>query len=333
MLTVRHPGKSSNPRVPWYRHYGLKTMPKRNSAALLFLFVCLTWGTTWMAMKLAVATIPPMEATGLRFLMAAPFLILLAKLYRAPLLFPRGQRWLMPIISLFYFAIPFFLMIFGEKYIPSSIAAIIFANMPIAVLVASAIMLKERVYGRQIAGVLMSVLSLVGIILVEMGIPKNGNSLGIAAMILAVVIHAALYVISRKHCGHISVLTYNAVPCLGAAVFLLLASPLFEHSNYQSFSLLSISAVAYLGMVAGVLGIMFYFALQKAVSPFQASLVFLIFPVIAIAIEDLLSGHMVNTMAIMLMVPLLLGVLLIKLPVRAKPEALVENGKPAASSV
>ena len=82
---------------------------KRNAAGFLFLFVCLTWGTTWMAMKLAVDTIPPLQATGLRFLIAAPFLIVLAKFYKAPLLFPAGKRWLMGIVSIFYFAIPFFL--------------------------------------------------------------------------------------------------------------------------------------------------------------------------------------------------------------------------------
>ncbi len=58
----------------------------------LFIIVSLTWGTTWLAMKVAVATIPPIFATGLRFLLASPVLITIAKLSGKPLLFPQGKR-------------------------------------------------------------------------------------------------------------------------------------------------------------------------------------------------------------------------------------------------
>ena len=188
--------------------------------------------------------------------------------------------------------------------------------MPIAVLIVSVLLLKERVFFRHVFGVLLSVVSLSGIIFMEMGVPSQGNALGVAAMVLAVVIHAIMYVVSRKHCGKISVLTYNSLPCLGAAVVLLLASSIIEHPVYSHFSATSLWATAYLGVIAGVMGIMFYFALQKTVSPFQASLVFLIFPVLAIGIEAMMSGHSISTGSLLLMVPLLLGVLLIKLPVR-----------------
>lgn len=40
----------------------------------LFILVSLTWGTTWLAMRIAADTIPPLFATGMRFTFAAPFL-------------------------------------------------------------------------------------------------------------------------------------------------------------------------------------------------------------------------------------------------------------------
>ncbi|EPQ9772019.1 EamA family transporter, partial [Escherichia coli] len=39
---------------------------------LLFCTVALTWGTTWLSMRIAVETIPPLFATGMRFMFAAP---------------------------------------------------------------------------------------------------------------------------------------------------------------------------------------------------------------------------------------------------------------------
>ncbi|UUD80755.1 DMT family transporter (plasmid) [Yersinia pestis] len=44
---------------------------------LLFIMVSVTWGTTWLAMKLTVETISPIFATGIRFMLAAPVLILI----------------------------------------------------------------------------------------------------------------------------------------------------------------------------------------------------------------------------------------------------------------
>ncbi|MBS0553815.1 MAG: EamA family transporter, partial [Proteobacteria bacterium] len=47
--------------------------------AILFAIVCLTWGTTWLGIKLAVDTVPPLLAAGLRFVIAFPLLYLIAR--------------------------------------------------------------------------------------------------------------------------------------------------------------------------------------------------------------------------------------------------------------
>ena len=43
--------------------------------SLLFLTVCLSWGTTWLGIKIAVETVPPLTASGLRFLIAFPLFL------------------------------------------------------------------------------------------------------------------------------------------------------------------------------------------------------------------------------------------------------------------
>ncbi len=101
---------------------------RRVTILVLFLLVSLTWGTTWLAMRIAAETIPPVFATGMRFMFAAPFLIGIAWLRKTPLLFPRGQRLFQLVICIFYFAIPFSLMIYGETYVSSGLASIIFSN-------------------------------------------------------------------------------------------------------------------------------------------------------------------------------------------------------------
>ena len=85
--------------------------------AILFAIVCLTWGTTWLGIKLAVDTVPPLLAAGLRFVIAFPLLYLIARAQRAPLLFPEGQGGLFVLIVILYFALPYLLIGIGYTFL------------------------------------------------------------------------------------------------------------------------------------------------------------------------------------------------------------------------
>lgn len=117
---------------------------RKVSISILLLLVSLTWGATWLAMRITAEAIPSLFATGMRFMFAAPFLIIIAWLREKPLLFPPGQRLFQFIICIFYFSIPFSLMIYGETYVSSGLAAIIFTNMSVVVLIASVLFLNEK---------------------------------------------------------------------------------------------------------------------------------------------------------------------------------------------
>ncbi|VAX76548.1 Putative protein pagO [Serratia symbiotica] len=284
----------------------------KNTGIIIILFaqVALTWGTTWMAMKIAVSTVPPIYATGLRFLLASPLLILLSFFSRTPLLFPKGDRIFQFWICIAYFAIPFTLMIYGERYVNSALAAIIFANMPVAILMSSLLLLKERVSIRQLAGLILGVSSLSAILWLESTNNREIQWPGVLALLTAVLIHAFMYVLCKKRGQQVSVLTYNALPCLGAGLLLLFLGSFIEMPDTSLFSVSSLSALAYLGVIASVCGIMAYFALQKYSSAFQASLVFLVFPLIAIGIEKIFENTTISQTSLWLLLPLLIGLLL-----------------------
>ncbi|WP_337039889.1 DMT family transporter [Serratia marcescens] len=281
----------------------------------LFAAVSITWGTTWLAMKIAVETIPPFFATGLRFLFASPFLIAIAIFYNKPLLFPKGSRLFQILVCVFYFAIPFSLMIYGEESVSSSMASIIFSFMPVAIFITSYIMINERNSTIQFIGVLISMFSLVSIITHEIGSIGPQSWHGVVALVVAVTLHAIMYVQTKKRCLSLSVFTYNAIPCLGAGFLLTIFGYYFEGVNVNHFSEISIISVAYLGVVSGVFGIVAYFQLQKRVKPFHASSVFFVFPVIAIFLEDFVTGKAVSIITLVLFSLLLAGIALVLIPV------------------
>ncbi|CAH0536706.1 DMT family transporter [Vibrio marisflavi] len=281
---------------------------------MLFFSVCLIWGTTWLAMEIAVTSIPPIFATGLRFFIASPILICLSKVFKQPLMFPKGKQKWMFIIAIFYFAIPFTLMIAGEKYISSGLASVIFANMPIAVMITSMLFLGLRLSFHQYVGILMSVISLYVILSHELGISGDNLLLGAGALVLAVVIHAVMYVFVQKHCKDIKVITYNALPCYIASMLLFVTAFFTENIHFASFTLPSVLAVVYLGVVASVGGIVAYFKLGQVSTPFTASICFLIFPLIALLLSDVVTHKMMSHQSMLMLIPLLTGILLTKLP-------------------
>ncbi|MEZ8252172.1 DMT family transporter [Vibrio splendidus] len=289
-------------------------MNSKSLTILLFVSVCLIWGTTWFAMEVALHSIPPIFATALRFLLAAPLLAVLAKVFNQPLLFPKGKRQWLLIVALMYFAIPFTLMIYGEQYISSGLASIIFANMPVAVMLMSGLFLGLRLAKHQIFGLVTAVVSLCLILGNEMQMGGDDYLIGTVCLGLAVAIHAVMYVLVQKHCKGIEVLTYNAVPSLIASLFLFAVSTMGESVNVESFTWDSISAVVYLGFVASVGGIVAYFKLGQVSTPFQASICFLIFPVVALLISCYINGEVLSEQSLLMMLPLLCGILLTKAP-------------------
>ncbi|HAS6143741.1 TPA: EamA family transporter [Vibrio vulnificus] len=301
------PPSDRNSKMKTHRFTFAESLP-----ALLFLSVCLIWGTTWFAMEIAVQTIPPIFATGLRFLIAAPLLLILGQRLRQPLFFPKGKMHWMFIVAIFYFAIPFTLMIFGEQYISSGLASIIFATMPIAVMITSRWFLGLTLRRLQTAGLLIAVLSLVLILAKEMSLGGDDYLLGFLALGGAVAIHAVMYVCVQKYCQDIPVLTYNALPSLMASMLLLTASWIIEKPAFSVFSQASMLSVIYLGVFASVGGIVAYFKLGQVSTPFTASICFLFFPLIALSLSTWMAGNSISSTSVVLLLPLLGGIFVTK---------------------
>lgn len=294
----------------------MKGFSRTNSliTAALFLAVSVTWGTTWLAMKIALTSFTPVLATGLRFLLASPVLIGLAKAGGHPLLFPAGKRRFQCCLALFYFSLPFSLMIYGEETVSSGMASLLFAVMPVAVLSVSWLLTRQGVSRLQLFGTFIVMMALGTIIIRESGTAEIQSWKGVVAILLAVGCHAIMYVLCKKYCAGISVLTSNALPCLGAAFILLMFALIRTPVRLTDIDTRAIAAVIYLGVVAGILGIMAYFQLQKRVSPFRASMVYFIFPLIALSLDDILNGQAISPLSALMVIPFLAGIFLVLRP-------------------
>jgi drug/metabolite transporter (DMT)-like permease len=90
----------------------------------------LVWGSTFLFISIGNDTVPPVWGAALRLAIAVPVLLLLGRAARQPL--PRGAALrYAAIYGLLQFGINFPLLYWGETRVPSGLAAVVFATIPL----------------------------------------------------------------------------------------------------------------------------------------------------------------------------------------------------------
>lgn len=283
--------------------------------AALFLVVCLCWGTTWLGIKIAIESVPPLTSAGLRFLVAFPLFLVFSLFRHETILFPKNRIGFFIFVTVCYFSVPYYLLNYGEQYVSSGLTALLFSAMPVFIVIFSFFLQREKIYLSQIIGILVGFSSLLMVIRSQhMHIDFTALS-GVVAILAAAIMHALCYVITKQKGSDIGVVTYNTLPIGIAGFGLFLVGLVTEHPDLSSITLHSWGAIVYLGTVASVGGFIVYFFLLKRLSPLILSFVFIIFPVFAIVIGAWYEDTPVSSDLVLYSVLLLLGFGITKLPV------------------
>jgi drug/metabolite transporter (DMT)-like permease len=102
----------------------------RALAYAAFATVCIVWGTTYLAIRVAVETIPPLLLTGFRYLAAGLFMFAILKLRGEKL--PRDKRTIaeLALIGALMVGGGNLAVVWAEQYVPSGMAALLVATAP-----------------------------------------------------------------------------------------------------------------------------------------------------------------------------------------------------------
>ena len=135
---------------------------------LAFLAIYVIWGSTYLAIRYAVETIPPLYTAGFRHLVAGSVLLAWA--------LAKGQRptWAQlrasVVIGFFFFLLGHGSLHWAEQFVPSGLCSLLIAIEPIIVfLMSSAVARVWRMNGMLLAGILLG--------LVGVGILVGGTGL------------------------------------------------------------------------------------------------------------------------------------------------------------
>ncbi|MEU4742600.1 DMT family transporter [Actinosynnema sp. NPDC023658] len=254
-----------------------------------FIAVCLIWGSTWIAVKLAVTDMPPLTASGLRFVVAAPLFIAGCRAMGKPLAYPRRLNWFFAYIFACYFAVPYFLFNYGEQYISSGLTAICFSSVAVMMVVFSVPILRTRITTTQFVAVVFAFTALGALIVHSQGIAVT-SGWGVAAVLGAATMHALTYILIKKHGREIHSLTLNTMPMALAGIVLTGLGFIVEQPGAEAFTARSVGATLFLGVVASAIGFVVYFWLVQRTDTVTSSFVFVLFPIVAQLFGILVEG-------------------------------------------
>jgi drug/metabolite transporter (DMT)-like permease len=281
-----------------------------NLKLFLALFsVALFWGTTFLAIRIGVESIPPLLVTGLRNVIAGAifllYLVYTRKLEKMD--WPRLKRNL--IIAFMLIVLANGLTTFAEKYISSGLAALISTLSPLSVLLINLALGNEKPSFKIITGILLGICGM--FLIYQNNISDLFNPeyrLGIAAILFAVLMWATGTVYTKRSSAHPGNIIVNlCVQMLFAGIFMVLLQLFLDPiAAWQNWSQRSFWAVIYLAIFGSVIGYASYnYALSKLPST-RVSVITYINVVVALFLGWLILDEKIN-LRIILAATLIIG--------------------------
>ena len=269
----------------------LGTAPRLDLRLVLALgAVWLIWGSTYLAMRVAVAGLPPFGMGGTRFVLAGAALLVIVRARGERL--PSARAWLVAIpVGALLFLCGNGLVVLAEQTLPSSVAAIVCATTP---LIASGLqtLRGERPTRVEIIGML---LGFGGVALLGFGSPLAGAGWRGLLILFAPLGWAMGSLIARsesaKESGSNRGLGAAGAHMIAGGVWMLLLSVVRSEHLPAQIAWGSVAAWGYLVVFGSLIGFSAYSWLLAHSRPSTAMSYAYVNPVIAVLLGAALGGE------------------------------------------
>jgi drug/metabolite transporter (DMT)-like permease len=264
---------------------------------LAFGAVYVLWGSTYLAIRIGVETIPPFVLAGLRHLTAGVVLYAWVRGTKRAAR-PETRHWRSAaLVGGLLLLGGNGLVTWAEQRVPSGLAALIVASVPLWMTVLDAVLSRRRPHGVVLAGL---ALGLGGIaFLAAPGRFGGGriDPLGAAALLTAALLWATGSLVSRRVALPSSTLLATAMEMVAGGVILLAVAGLTGELAAVSLSAVSarsLFALGYLVVAGSLLGFSAYIFLLGATTPARVSTYAYVNPIVAVFLGWLVAGEAVT---------------------------------------
>jgi drug/metabolite transporter (DMT)-like permease/ribosomal protein S18 acetylase RimI-like enzyme len=244
-------------------------MHASNTKAYLALaVVCFVWGTTYLAIRIGVSSFPPFLFSAVRQLSAGALLLIFLKLAGTKLTITRREIWQQAFAGVLLLAFGNGLIAWAERYIPSGLAALLVAIMPVYIVLINAVASggRERPNWKVSIGLLLGCVGLVLIFRDNLAdLANRAYLLGIGVALLASFCWAVGTVYTKRRRSMANAFVNAGVQMLSGGVALLLMSIfLDDYSELSTLTADSLWALAYLIVFGSIISYGCYlYALER----------------------------------------------------------------------
>ena len=275
-----------------------------------FFAIYVLWGTTFLAIRIAVQELPPLFAAGTRFFLAGAVLYGFMRLRQQSR--PTTTQWRsLAIIGLLMFVLEYGPLFWAEKYVPSGIASVLEATLPLITIVLEVFVFRLQRFGWGLVVATLLGFCGVGVLLLQGGgqqvgvLPCIAILAGATAWSLGSVLNRSLELPESKP------LTAGAAMMLGGGMLLALSAMFGEMHSLPQVSFRAVLALLYLIVFGSLLGFTAFVWLLARMPATRVASHAYVNPIVAVLLGYFVAGEIITTRTLIGTALVLMSVFLI----------------------
>jgi drug/metabolite transporter (DMT)-like permease len=299
---------------------------------LAFGIIYFVWGSTFLAIRVGVREVPPFLLAGMRFLAAGGALYGWLRLTGTPS--PTLREWRgATLLAVLIFVLDYGLLFWAEQRVPSGIAAVMMATIPVFMSLSEILIMKT-----QRLTVRLALALLVGIggvaVLVNPSMSFGGapiDTIGTIALIIAAISWSIASALTRKlPLPETKAMSSGAQMLAGGVLLTITAGLLGEFRGFQpqAVSLKAWLALAYLVVAGSIIGFTAYVWLIHHESPTKVGTYAYVNPVVAVLVGYFFGGEPITVRTIVGTLLVLVSVVVITTASKGKESVLTRVEEP-----
>lgn len=292
---------------------------------LAFAIIYFVWGSTFLAIRIGVQEVPPFLLAGMRFSIAG--LVLYGWTLARGEQSPSGRQWAsVSLLAILIFVLDYGLLFWAEQRVPSGIAAVMLATIPVFMALSEIIFLRTQKLTVRLALALL--IGIGGVAVLMSGSLNLGgepiNMAGAMALIVAAMSWSVASALTRKLPLPASkVMSSGAQMLAGGVLLALTALALGEFRNFDpgTVSRGAWLSLLYLIVAGSIVAFTAYVWLIHHESPTKVGTYAYVNPVVAVLLGYFLGGESLDLRTILGTLFVLISVVVITTTPAKKPIA------------
>jgi len=282
---------------------------------LAFFIIYFVWGSTFLAIRVGVHEIPPLVFAAMRFLVAG--LVLYGWMIARGEPSPTRRQWFSAaLLGLLIFVFDYGLLFWAEMRVPSGIAAVMLATIPVFIALSEIVFLRtQRLTFRLTCALLLGIAG-VGV-LVSRSLNLGGapiDTTGALALIVASISWSLAAVLNRKlELPKSKVMSAGAQTLAGGVMLVITAAAFgeFGHFHPSTFSRGAWFSLVYLIVLESIIGFTAYVWLIHHESPTKVGTYAYVNPVVAVLVGYFVGGEALGARTVVGTICVLISVVVI----------------------